>query len=239
MLFAHGQSVPVGRWEMFEQRGKKLVAHGTLLISVTKATEVYAMPKNRILDGQSVGFLSPGRCGMGRGESDRRITKGTLMEVSLVAIAADAGARIIEVKRIDVERVTWRIDELNREWRDENIAQLTQFAGPSMTQSPGSSGWRNARAPQRLTERSTTRSSGWCRLGLPGGLASSEVRPSAQRPARFFPYVRHAAPASRPLEISITGLYRAFASAADRAGCAAHGIRRTRQQSAHLGYKVS
>jgi HK97 family phage prohead protease len=129
MLFAHGQSVPVGRWEMFEQRGKKLVAHGTLLISVTKATEVYAMPKNRILDGQSVGFLSPGRCGMGRGESDRRITKGTLMEVSLVAIAADAGARIIEVKRIDVERVTWRIDELNREWRDENIAQLTQFAG--------------------------------------------------------------------------------------------------------------
>src|SRR5688500_785598 len=57
-LYGHDSSQPIGRWSSLRTVGRKLIAEGELMLSLPKAAEVYAMIKNRVLTGLSVGFKS-------------------------------------------------------------------------------------------------------------------------------------------------------------------------------------
>lgn len=102
MLRDHDTTQVIGGWKQFTQRGNQLLVEGELCLQVEKARETYALLKRGYLSGLSVGFM-PDKNGMhwDKGSGRRVIKKALLKECSIVALPANRGARVLNVKSED------------------------------------------------------------------------------------------------------------------------------------------
>ena len=103
----HDRTQLVGGWTSVVQKGARLLVEGELVLEVEKARETYALMKRRYLTGLSVGFLITDRNAIKFDRNGRKIIhKATLRECSIVAMPANANARITHVKS-DIESALW------------------------------------------------------------------------------------------------------------------------------------
>jgi len=101
MLASHDPADVVGVWEVVGEDDAGLQVKGRLLVDdVARAREVRALIRNRALTGLSIGFKTnkaAPRKGGGRTISDL-----DLVEISVVAIPAHPGARILSAKEMNM-----------------------------------------------------------------------------------------------------------------------------------------
>ena len=97
LLWQHDQSEPVGYFsDMFED-AHGLYVEGRLLMDVAKAREAYALMKEGVVSGLSIGY-SPLRYTTDPDSGVRLLHKVALWEVSLVTFPANEASRISVVK---------------------------------------------------------------------------------------------------------------------------------------------
>ncbi len=97
LLWQHEQSEPIGYFsEMFEDV-HGLYVEGRLLMDVSKAREAYALMKEGVVSGLSIGY-SPLRYTIDPDSGVRLLHKVALWEVSLVTFPANDASRISVVK---------------------------------------------------------------------------------------------------------------------------------------------
>lgn len=97
MLFAHDQRDVIGTWNSFEERDDGLHVKGQLLLdTVPRAREVHSMLKAGAVNGASIGFSV--KKSARRKDGGRNINDATLHEISIVAVPAHPGARVVSVK---------------------------------------------------------------------------------------------------------------------------------------------
>jgi HK97 family phage prohead protease len=95
MLWSHQLDQPIGRWTDIRETAQGLVVKGKLLLDVARAREVYAMLKEKVADGLSIGFRTVDSV---RTKTGRLLKEIDLAEVSLVSLPALASARVTAVK---------------------------------------------------------------------------------------------------------------------------------------------
>jgi len=95
MMREHRADLTCGVWTGFEETGGALRVTGKLLLDTQAGREAHSLAKAGALGGLSVGFSNAKRTVAG---GKRTITEGDLLEVSLVAIPANAEAVIEMVK---------------------------------------------------------------------------------------------------------------------------------------------
>lgn len=95
MMREHRADLTCGVWTGFEEIGGALRVSGRLLLDTQMGREAHSLVKAGALGGLSVGFSNAKRTMVG---GKRMITEGDLLEVSLVAIPANADAVIEMVK---------------------------------------------------------------------------------------------------------------------------------------------
>lgn len=102
MLWQHKHTELIGKFtEMFED-DRGLIVKGRLIMDVQKGREAYALMKEGVLDGMSVGFnITESKPLNSKG---REITKLDLWEISLVTWGANPEALIHNVKSIKTIR---------------------------------------------------------------------------------------------------------------------------------------
>jgi len=97
MMREHRADLTCGVWTGFEETGGALRVTGRLLLDTQAGREAHSLARAGALGGLSVGFSNAKRTVAG---GKRMITEGDLLEVSLVAIPANAEAVIEMVKSI-------------------------------------------------------------------------------------------------------------------------------------------
>ena len=80
MLWSHQLDQPIGRWTDIRETAEGLVVKGKLLLDVARAREVYAMLKEKVVDGLSIGFRT---VESGRTKAGRLLQEIDLAEISL------------------------------------------------------------------------------------------------------------------------------------------------------------
>jgi uncharacterized protein len=95
MLWSHQLDQPIGRWTDIRETAGGLVVKGKLLLDVARAREVYAMLKEKVVDGLSIGFRT---VKSSRTKAGRLLQEIDLAEISLVTLPALASARVTSVK---------------------------------------------------------------------------------------------------------------------------------------------
>jgi uncharacterized protein len=95
MLWSHQLDQPIGKWVDIRETAQGLVVKGKLLLDVARAREVYAMLKEKVADGLSIGFRTVDSV---RTRTGRLLKEIDLAEVSLVSLPALASARVTSVK---------------------------------------------------------------------------------------------------------------------------------------------
>jgi hypothetical protein len=95
MMREHRADLTCGVWTGFEETGGALRVTGKLLLDTQAGREAHSLARAGALGGLSVGFSNAKRTVAG---GKRLITEGDLLEVSLVAIPANAEAVIEMVK---------------------------------------------------------------------------------------------------------------------------------------------
>jgi HK97 family phage prohead protease len=95
MLWSHQLDQPIGRWLDIRESAEGLVVKGKLLLDVARAREVYAMLKEKVVDGLSIGFRTVDSV---RTKTGRLLKEIDLAEVSVVSLPALASARVTSVK---------------------------------------------------------------------------------------------------------------------------------------------
>jgi uncharacterized protein len=90
MLWSHDLAAPIGRWVDVRETAHGLAVKGKLLLDVARAREVYAMLKEKVVDGLSIGFRT---VQSQRIKGGRLLTELDLAEISLVSLPALASAR--------------------------------------------------------------------------------------------------------------------------------------------------
>ena len=96
LLWQHDQANPVGVWNSFEEDAQGLLSSGRLTLDVPQAKAAHALAKDGAL-ALSIGYtVPPGGAELVNGA--RLLKQIDLVEVSLVAIAANPNARIVSVK---------------------------------------------------------------------------------------------------------------------------------------------
>jgi uncharacterized protein len=96
MRWNHGQHV-IGKWNRVEEDGKGLFVEGELTPGHSVASDALALLRHKAIDGLSIGYRIPS----GGSEKDgkiRRLKKIDLLEISIVDVPADSGARVADVK---------------------------------------------------------------------------------------------------------------------------------------------
>ena len=93
LLWQHHVDQPIGKWTSMTEDARGLKATGTLLLDIPKAREAYTLIKAGALDGLSIGFR-PTVARMCPQTRVRKIYQVDLVEVSLVTLPANDGARI-------------------------------------------------------------------------------------------------------------------------------------------------
>lgn len=96
LLWQHDQSNPIGAWLSFEEDATGLHSSGRLTMEVPQAKSAHALAKDGAL-GLSIGYSIPAG-GAELINGVRLLKQIDLVEVSLVAVAANQNARILSVK---------------------------------------------------------------------------------------------------------------------------------------------
>ncbi|WP_265508635.1 phage major capsid protein [Paracoccus rhizosphaerae] len=105
MLASHDQKDTVGVWDEIIETDQGLTVKGRLLVNdVQRAAEVRSLIQAGALRGLSIGFAS--RKAMPRRGGGRTISDLELLEISVVAVPAHAGARITSAKEHDMTETT-------------------------------------------------------------------------------------------------------------------------------------
>jgi HK97 family phage prohead protease len=145
MLWSHQLDQPVGRWTDIRETAEGLVVKGKLLLDVARAREVYAMLREKVVDGLSIGF---------RTVKSQRIKTGRLLqeidlaEISLVSLPALASARITSVKNQPRRETAHPLKDLTHV---SGIVRPGRCAGPVRisSRSIAARAARDRRAPSR------------------------------------------------------------------------------------------
>lgn len=96
MLWQHDTAAPIGRWLALAEDERGLVVEGRLTLEVQKAREAYALLRDGALNGLSIGFQT--RRSEAGTHGGRLLTDIDLLEISLVTLPANSGARVAAVK---------------------------------------------------------------------------------------------------------------------------------------------
>ena len=96
LLWQHDQTNPVGVWHSFEEDSQGLLSAGRLTMDVPQAKAAHALAKDGAL-ALSIGYTVPAG-GAELINGARLLKRIDLVEVSLVAIAANQSARLLSVK---------------------------------------------------------------------------------------------------------------------------------------------
>lgn len=100
MLWQHNTDQPIGIWEECSEDEHGLLLKGRLLVDdVQQAREAYALYKNGIINGLSIGFMC-NSCTWEERDRDfiRHLTEIKLFEVSLVTFPCNEKAIVTDVK---------------------------------------------------------------------------------------------------------------------------------------------
>ena len=129
MMREHRADLTCGVWTGFEETGGALRVTGKLLLDTQAGREAYSLAKAGALGGLSVGFREAKRTLAG---GKRLITEGDLLEVSLVAIPANAEAVIEGVKATpgprEIETALRSIGLSNRQSKAATAAAIKALA---------------------------------------------------------------------------------------------------------------
>ncbi len=104
MLWQHNTDQPIGIWEECSEDEHGLLLKGRLLVDdVQQAKEAYALYKNGIINGLSIGFMC-NSCTWEERDRDfiRHLTEIKLFEVSLVTFPCNEKAIVTDVKSADL-----------------------------------------------------------------------------------------------------------------------------------------
>jgi len=101
LLWQHKQDEPLGMFEDIIENPKGLYVVGRLLLELQRAREAYALMKQGIISGLSIGFY-PVLSRYQAAQKARHIFQVNLVEISLVTIPANAKARVHHVKSCHV-----------------------------------------------------------------------------------------------------------------------------------------
>jgi uncharacterized protein len=96
LLFSHDPAQPIGSWQHMAEDAQGLRVVGKLTLAVDRAREAHALMKDGAL-GLSIGY-SVDDWAPGAKPGQRLLKAVTLYEVSLVAMAADPNAKILNIK---------------------------------------------------------------------------------------------------------------------------------------------
>jgi HK97 family phage prohead protease len=98
MLWQHQQDEPIGIFErMFEDKNG-LYVEGRLLLDIARAKEAYALLKEGVIGGLSIGY-SPIKYRLNEKTGVRMLSAVELWEISLVTFPANEAAKITVVKQ--------------------------------------------------------------------------------------------------------------------------------------------
>ena len=106
LLWQHQMSEPIGVIERMFEDERGLYVEGRLLMSVAKAREAYALLKEKVVTGLSIGY-SPVRFIIDAKTGVRKLKEVALWEVSLVTFPANDSAGVTVVKAAE-ETPEWR-----------------------------------------------------------------------------------------------------------------------------------
>lgn len=109
MLWQHNPQEPIGQWTKIIEDEKGLYVEGSLLLDIQRGREAYALLKENVIDGLSIGYrvLEAHKSEV---SNERLLTQVDLLEVSLVTFAANEKAIITNVKAS--QTLTHRLDRL-------------------------------------------------------------------------------------------------------------------------------
>ncbi len=93
ILYQHDATRPIGRWQIVRETERGLWVEGHLTEHVQLADEAFALVKDGVLDGLSIGFRAV-RAQAGKGRIKRRLIEIQLVEISLVTFPMQPGARL-------------------------------------------------------------------------------------------------------------------------------------------------
>lgn len=122
-----GHSDPIGVWESVAVDGEGLKVKGRLLIDeVPEARTTRALVREGAVTGLSIGFLTKKST---RTKTGRTITDLDLVECSIVAVPANSGARVTNIKDISMGEPateTVEVKAADLQAANDNIAALTK-----------------------------------------------------------------------------------------------------------------
>lgn len=96
MLYQHDAARPIGHWTALRETERGLWVEGALAENVQLADEVFALARQGMLAGLSIGFR-PVKASRGEGRVKRRLHEIDLIEVSLVTFPMQPLARLHSV----------------------------------------------------------------------------------------------------------------------------------------------
>lgn len=97
MLWQHDPKHPIGQWTKIEEDEKGLYVEGKLLLDLQKGREAYALLKEGIIEGLSIGYRVQEALKSSQNH-ERLLSQLDLHEVSLVTFAANPNAHVMHVK---------------------------------------------------------------------------------------------------------------------------------------------
>ena len=95
MLYQHAVDMPIGFWTELREDSRGLYAAGELHLGTTKGAEAYALIREQIVDGLSIGFRTRRAGPMNDGQ--RRLDEIDLWEISLVTFPMAPSARVTRI----------------------------------------------------------------------------------------------------------------------------------------------
>ncbi len=125
MLFGHDTRAMIGVWDSIKEDSKGLFVKGHLLLQLPKAQEAFILLKEEVLDSMSIGFNSlKDEPDTKRGGFARKLLEIDLFEISLVAIPAQPGALVTDVKDASPEEIVTKLD-LEKVLRNAEFSEST------------------------------------------------------------------------------------------------------------------
>jgi HK97 family phage prohead protease len=104
MLLDHLSSAPIGAWKSITETPAGLAVEGRVTSATEKGRETRQLLREGVITGLSVGFIVPEGGGSRDAKGNRTITRASLIEISLTAVPALAGARVREVRSFSTAR---------------------------------------------------------------------------------------------------------------------------------------
>jgi len=105
LLWQHLQDEPIGVFDVIREDASGLYVEGRLLLEVQRAREAYALLKEGVVRGLSIGY-SPVRYTIDKKTGVRKLAEVELWEISLVTFPANEAAQVTMVKHSKAE--DWR-----------------------------------------------------------------------------------------------------------------------------------